>query len=404
MAKKVELSDRVTVELGAPVVVAVSRVGERRWGFHQFPALSRLPDGRVFCMFSYQPDAVASYGNPARKYVSSDDGVTWKRAKDEGPVRGAPHSVVSEVFDGEFLCLPPMPAFDLKAARVTMPEPIGRFRAYIDNLYYRLADCPKKLRDHFAALPAMRWTPKTKTWRKVKIAYDTRDALVVTRAKGRERFLVPTTWFEHPLLKVGGELLYADYRANYLLDDGSAPKHRATVLMVSKDNGRSFQRRATVAHDPKGKDLMGEPRLALNSRGELVCVVRRTHHVQRPMAITFSKDGGRTWEGPRSLLKFGVFPDLLLLECGVMALSFGRPGVHLSFSLNGTGRTWTKPVAIRRGGTGHVMKETCGYTSILKLDANSFLLAYSDFEHKAPDGRQRKAILVRRVTVVDVGK
>jgi len=399
MAKKVKLSEKVTVELGAPAVVAVSRVGEKRWGFHQFPALSRLPDGRIFCMFSYQPDAVASYGIPARRFTSSDAGVTWKRAKEEGPIRAAPHSVISEVFNGEFLCIPPIPAFDLQKANVTLPEPVGRFRSYIDNLYYRLGDCPKKLRDHFAALPAWRWTPKTKTWRQAKVKYDTRNALVVTRAKGRERFLVPTTWLEHPLLKVGKELLYADYRANYLLDDGGVPKHRATVLMVSTDNGRSFQRRATVAYDPKGKDLMGEPRLALNSRGELVCVIRRTHHVQKPMAITFSKDGGRTWEKPRSLFKFGVFPDLTLLDCGVMALSFGRPGVHLSFSLNGTGRTWTTPVAIRKGRSGHVMKETCGYTSVLTLDANSFLLAYSDFEHKDAAGKQRKAILVRRITV-----
>ena len=399
MAKKHKLSDKVIVELGKPVVLAVSRVGEKRWGFHQFPALSRLPDGRIFCMFSYQTDAVVSYGNPARTYVSSDDGVTWKLTRDEGPIRGAPHSVICSLFDGEFLCVPPMPAFDLKAAKLTMPEPVGQFRAYADNLYYRLADCPKKLRDHFTALPALRWTPKTRGWRKEKVAYDTRGALVTTRAKGRERFLAPTTWFEHPLLRVGRELLYADYRANYLLADGSVPKHCTTVLMVSADNGRTFQRRATIAHDPEGKDLMGEPRLAANALGELVCVIRRAHHVQKPMAITFSKDGGRTWEKPRKLHEFGVFPDLALLDCGVMALSFGRPGVHLSFSLNGTGRAWTEPISVRPGGTGHVMKQTCGYTSILMLDADSFLLAYSDFEHRRADGRQRKAILVRKVTV-----
>ena len=38
---------KVAVELGEPVVVAVSQVNEARWGFHQFPALTRLPDGTI---------------------------------------------------------------------------------------------------------------------------------------------------------------------------------------------------------------------------------------------------------------------------------------------------------------------------------------------------------------------
>lgn len=398
MARKHKLSDKVTVEIGAPAVVAVSRVGEKRWGFHQFPALSRLPDGRIVCTFSKQKDAVASYGGAAPTYASRDGGATWTRAKPEGLALIAPHVFVSELFDGEYLCVPATPAFDAQAQKIALPRPVGSFRAYITNNAYRLRDFPKAVREHFATLPAFRWTPKTKKWSKAAVEYDTRNMLLWARAEGPERFLLPRTWFERRLLKVGKELLYADYRANYLLADGTVPKHRSTVLMVSKDNGRSFQRRATVAHDPTGKDLMGEPRLSLNARGELVCVVRRTHHVQKPMAITYSKDGGRTWSTPRTLMKFGVFPSMTLLDCGVMALSFGRPGVHLSFSPNGGGRTWTEPIAIRRGGSRRVTKETCGYTSIINVDANSFLLAYSDFQHKGKDGKQRKAILVRKIT------
>jgi hypothetical protein len=399
MARKHTLSEKVTVALGPPVVVAVSRPGETRWGFHQFPALSRLLDGRILCTFSRQRDAVASYGGGAPTCASSDGGATWTRAKSEGLRLIAPHVFVSEVFDGEFLCVPPTPAFDAKAKKVTLPKPVGTFRAYITNNLYRLSDFPERVRDHFARLPAFRWTPKTKEWRKTAVDYDTRGMLLWARAQGPERFLLPRTWFERRLLKVGKELMYADYRANYLLDGGGVPKHRCTVLMVSVDNGRSFRRRATVAHDPKGNDLMGEPRLSLNARGELVCVLRRTDHHQKPMAITYSKNGGRTWAPPRKLFDFGVFPSLTLLDCGVLALAFGRPGVHLSFSVNGGGRTWTDPITLRKGDPTKLTAGTCGYTSILNLDGNSFLVAYSDFEHKGKDGRQRKAILVRKVTV-----
>ena len=83
----------------------------------------------------------------------------------------------------------------------------------------------------------------------------------------------------------------------------------------------------------------------------------------------------------------------------VMALSYGRPGVHLVFSLDGAGRRWTDPIPIRKGDPKRWFAKSCGYTAIAPLDANRFLLAYSDFEHKGKDGKRRKTILVRRVTL-----
>jgi hypothetical protein len=400
MSKTYPLGDKVTARIGAPVVVALSRPGETRWGFHQFPALSPLPDGRILCTFNKQRDAIAAYGGASGAYVSADNGATWKRATiaDLGLI--APHPSVSEVFDGEYLCAPATAAFDAKKHKVELPEPVGQFHAYIQNNLYRLSDFPERVREHFAVLPAYRWMPETKEWRKAAVKYDTKGMLLCARAQGDEQLLLPRTWFERRLLKVGKELLYADYRANYLLDDGSVPKHNSSTLMVSTDNGRSFQRRATIATDPKGEDAMCEPRLALNARGELVCVIRRTvSSVQKSMMITHSKDAGRTWAKPRKLFEFGVWPSLVSLECGVMALSFGRPGAHLSFSPNGGGRTWTDPVTIRKGNPKQVMMKTCGYTDLMALDADSFLMVYSDFEHKDENGRQRKAILVRRVDV-----
>ena len=400
MGRVCKLSEKVSVEVGAPVVVALSRPGETRWGFHQFPSLSPLPGGRILCTFNKQKDAVAAYGGRPGTRVSNDNGMTWKSARPAGLDVVAPHPSASEVFDGEYLCVPPSPAFDAKAKKIALPDPVGSFHAYIVNNFYRLDDFPESVRRHFAQLPAFRWTPGTKQWRKVTVAYDTTNMLLWARATGPEQFLLPRTWFERRLLKVGHELLYADYRSNYLLEDGSVPPHSGTFLMVSTDNGRSFQRRATIAVDPRGRDFLGEPRLSLNARGELVCVLRRTvSRVQKSMMIAYSKDAGRTWTRPRKLFEFGVFPAVTLLDCGVMALSFGRPGVHLSFSLNGGGRTWTEPIALRKGNPEKVQEKTCGYTSMLNLDAHSFLVAYSDFEHKGADGKQRKAIVVRKVRV-----
>ena len=44
--------DHLVVERDTPVVVAVSKVGERRWGYHQFPKLSPLPGGKQLLTFN----------------------------------------------------------------------------------------------------------------------------------------------------------------------------------------------------------------------------------------------------------------------------------------------------------------------------------------------------------------
>ncbi|MBT3288853.1 MAG: hypothetical protein HN380_16010, partial [Victivallales bacterium] len=80
-------------------------------------------------------------------------------------------------------------------------------------------------------------------------------------------------------------------------------------------------------------------------------------------------------------------------------LSYGRPGVHLRVSVDGNGESWSDPVTVVEGDHGWVTQHTCGYTSMLEMDADSFLFAYSDFLHTDESGVQRKAIFVRRVRV-----
>ena len=72
------------------------------------------------------------------------------------------------------------------------------------------------------------------------------------------------------------------------------------------------------------------------------------------------------------LFDFGVFPRLLQMENGVLVLSFGRPGVWLSFSLDG-GYSWTQKQAVLNS------PQTCGYTSLLALSKDTFMIAYKAF-------------------------
>jgi hypothetical protein len=53
-----------------------------------------------------------------------------------------------------------------------------------------------------------------------------------------------------------------------------------------------------------------------------------------------SFDGGKAWSRPERLAAHGVDPDLVLMSNGVLACTFGRPGLHIMFSEDGCGYSW----------------------------------------------------------------
>ncbi|RKX32816.1 MAG: hypothetical protein DRP71_11495 [Verrucomicrobia bacterium] len=381
--------------LSDPVVAAVSAPDETRWGFTQFPALSRLPDGRILLCYADAEDASETHGNTAPALVSADEGETWQSfAGEPDPVR--PHYAITEAYDGEFFAVPSIRYFDVKKAGIALPEPVAESFVYGSLYTYRAVDFPAEVLDHFRWLGCKRWTPGSGTWVDEKVEYETKDLLVWRR---EDSDLLPRAFFERPALRHRGEILYADYRVRYALKDGFVAQKGGTDLMASSDNGRTFEHRATVAVDRSGRDLMGEPTLAETTEGELVCVIRKTDHEQKPMVITRSSDGGRTWTDPVEFCEFGVFPCLQKLKSGPLVLSYGRPGVHLRISPDGNGREWSEPVTLISGDPAEVSRCSCGYTSLLELSDNSLLIAYSDFEHVDAGGTSRKAILTRRVKV-----
>ncbi len=384
-----------TITLETPSLVALSAPGETRWGFHQFPALSRLPDGNLLCMFADAADASETHGCPAPDFVSTDEGRSWHPAPDGiTPVR--PHFSISEVFDGELLVMPACAYLDVEIESVSMPAPVAEADIYGIVYSYRVEDFPPRVRDYFGRIPAKRWRPASGAWEDDVVDYDTAGLLPWRRKDSR---LLPRTYFEHAVLKRGKELLIADYRAQYVLADGTIPARNTTSLLVSADNGHTFRRRATIAADRANRDIMAEPHLAATAGGDLVCIIRRTDQNQKPMWITWSTDDGHTWEAGHSLFDFGVFPCLQLLGNGCLVLSYGRPGVHLAVSTAGDGRQWDAHQQILPGDPAAVHLHTCGYTSMLPLNDDTLLLAYSDFDYPHPTDATCKAILTRRIRV-----
>ena len=53
---------------------------------------------------------------------------------------------------------------------------------------------------------------------------------------------------------------------------------------------------------------------------------------------------------------------------------------------------------MKKDGT-YVRDVSCGYSSIIENDENSFFIVYSDFTTKNDEGQGRKSIWFRKVTV-----
>jgi len=128
------------------------------------------------------------------------------------------------------------------------------------------------------------------------------------------------------------------------------------------------------------------------------------------MYIVYSKDMGKTWSQPKKITDYGVFPQLLKLKNGVIVLSYGRPGIYLRFSTD-NGKTWGPPITLHgvkpEGLTLSKYRkiryqDTCGYTGLLAIGSDKFLIVYSDTTYYDKKGNLRKRIIVREVDVKDL--
>jgi hypothetical protein len=96
------------------------------------------------------------------------------------------------------------------------------------------------------------------------------------------------------------------------------------------------------------------------------------------MQQSFSDDGGKTWTPSASTGVEGVAPELHLLSNGVLACSYGRPGVNIMFSPDGAGNQWSHQTRIFSGVTAVNSKadqSTC-YTSFAEISPARLLLVY----------------------------
>ena len=162
---------------------------------------------------------------------------------------------------------------------------------------------------------------------------------------------------------------------------------RRNVVVRSEDRGRTWSYLSTICDGPMIEQLTGdayrgceEASLERLADGRILCVFRtasREHLFQ-----SWSSDDGRSWTRPVSAGVGSVLPKLLMLDSGVLACSYGRPGVQIMFSLDGTGQEWTHHTEIPLG----ERASTC-YTDMVEITPGEILLVHdTSFEDSWRNG------------------
>ncbi len=130
-----------------------------------------------------------------------------------------------------------------------------------------------------------------------------------------------------------------------------------TWVCRSRDGGKTWAYLSTVGANeilplPERAEGWCEPDLIDTGGGSLLCVMRTggSPHKGSPERYTdlyasHSADGGESWGLPKPIAPWGVWPRLLRMSNGVIALASGRPGVFLLFSADG-GQSWTEPQVV----------------------------------------------------------
>ncbi len=190
-------------------------------------------------------------------------------------------------------------------------------------------------------------------------------------------------YFHRSIIELDNGDILLDAYTNFKGDT----KNRS-VIYRSTDRGKTFHYYSTVAYDPGVNSPHGinEPVTARTADGDFLCMMRTNAYL--PMLQSRSDNNCATWSKPELSGVEGVDPDLALMSNGILACSYGRPGVWIMFDAEGNGRKWTDKTCIwanphkgyripQLGNSSWHSEKSCGYTSICEVSPGRILLTYS---------------------------
>jgi len=299
--------DEIEVEVSESFLVSKST------GRHWFPTLKQISSQELFVSVWCSEDEINPGGARTAYCWTNDGGATWK---------------------------PPNPQDDAGHSWVHLRDGASLWLSY--HIVYQT--------EHVAACRVGRSTDgRNYTWSQG--AVDLTPCKIAVSKHGAGSLVFARTILERP----DGSLLATMY-GRFLGD-----KCDRSILVRSTDRGATWTYFATMAYDPEvGGEGLNEPCVSELADGGLFCIMR--NRSGKPMHMARSADGGKTWSPHERAPRYAVsvFPDLTLMSNGILACSFGRPGCHLMFSVDGKGEKWTSRTTIFEG------PSTC-YTAIREV-------------------------------------
>ncbi len=395
-------ASKFKIHFKEPVVVGVASKPEK-WGYFQFPNISRRIDGVIQAKWNMARDAIEAYGEDTHGVaISSDNGRSFRLA-DSAETTGTivlPNGDRLEVYTPRAL----------KESELKLPKPIGQgLENYRKSnfTFYKLHDLPENLNGIYF-----------KRLKKGKKEWKLERATLIDDHAARYSLagLIPILFWGDMRVAKDGSLIAGIYPGFFIDEKGNVDPRMGAFFYRSVDNGHTWKLQGRIPYygdvrgDSSAAKRMGytEPAFEILQDGTFLCVLRTTDGAGvGPMYASYSRDMGKTWTQPQIITPNGVLPRLLQLKNGVTVMSSGRPGVQVRFSTDNNGIKWSKPFEMLPYAAGNLKRElnggsaqvSCGYTGLLPLDKNRFLIIYSDFNFKNANGEIRKAIKVREVQV-----
>lgn len=380
------------IELSEPVLVAQAEQ-EEKWGYFQFPSIGRTLDGDLIVKWSMNEDSHKSYGKKSDRnnniMISKDGGKTWIPQESNSHAVFEGYNVLMS--NGNRLQVSTPTSKAVKMYK-TIPNPIIKEGRYT---YYRMKDLPYDLQGVY-------FTHTDVNNKNTILHSELNDSNLLRCSIDGS---IPVVWWGNIKQLADETLLAGVYPARYIAEDGTIVK-KGVAFYKSADEGKSWNLNSKILYENKDnlnyndEGEFTEPTFEILSDSTLICVMRSGW--TSPMYRSYSIDMGSTWTRPDPFTPNGVLPWLKLMKNGVLVLVSGRPGVQIRFSFDGTGYSWSDPIDMipfmKKDGT-FDSAVSCGYVSLLALDNESFLIAYSDFTTKDILRRPRKSIWCRKVTV-----
>ena len=309
--------------------------------------------------------------------------------KKQLPVRTRHYSV--SMSNGEYLQVYTPSSKDIKTYN-TFPNPVGTKG---DRSFYRETSLPADLRGVYFSY--------TDSEGNAKIIHS------ILNDPGLLRYasdgLMPIVWWGS-IKQISDNSLVAGVYPTYYLNNQGGITEGGVSFYSSADYGGTWNLLGKIPFvkdgiaDVKGNSSYDEPAFEVLRDGTFICVMRSGS--TSPMYISSSLDKGKSWTKPQPFTPNGVKPQLLALKNNLLVLTSGRPGVQLRFCLDGLGEEWTEPidmVPFMNGDGSYLRDVSCGYTSLIELGRNSFLLVWSDFTTRDSNGNIRKSIWCRKVKI-----